>query len=283
MNTHDSLRHDNRKQRGMSLLEVTVLLAALVIISAALAPTVLRSLHDARQDAARNEMQSLYEAINGDDETGTYGYIGDMGQAPDDLAELTVRSTQPLFEALADSGVGYGWNGPYLLGGDDVDDFRIDPWGNAYDIGVVGTGQLRSAGPNGLVDDEDDLIYPPAAVNDTGTVVVSVKAHDGDVIVVDPEGCTVTLYFASDGEPSTVIDATKPYSFTGVHRGLHPVEVICPGMGGEATGTAIAAVRGFGAQQVFEVHVVVAAPGADPAEETIEADAAATAPSSEQE
>lgn len=268
----------------MSLLEVTVLLAAIVVISAALAPAVLRTLHDARQDAASKELAALYRAINGDDEAGVFGYVGDMGTMPTELTDLVERGVQPLFATLPESGVGYGWNGPYVLGGDSPEDFRLDPWGKPYDVGMTGAGQLRSAGPNGVYDDEDDLVYPASYVNHTGTLVVSIRAHDDGVVTADPEGCSVTLYFANAGSPDSVVDSTRPYSFTGVHRGLHPVEVSCPGIGGDAQASAVAAVRGFGAQQAIELHVVVVSAADDAGDEPMpQDDVADNAPSSEQE
>lgn len=265
MNNDLSFRPTARAQRGMSLLEVTVLLAVLVMISAAVAPTILRGIHDARQDAAHAELEALYQAMIGSDEAGTFGFIGDMGRMPDDITELVVRGTQPLFESSPATGVGFGWNGPYLSSGIDAEDYHLDPWGNEYDIGLVGSGQIRSGGANGLLDDEDDIVYPATPVNPYGTLVVSIKSHEGDVTNVDPEDCTVTLHYANSGAPATVVDTTIPYSFTGLHRGHHAVEVSCPGIGGDAVETAIAAVRGLGAQQVIEMHVVAAvAAAADP-------------------
>lgn len=283
MNEQLPFRRTARADRGMSLLEVTVLLAALVVISAALAPTVLRGIHDARQEAARAELVALHEAIAGNDTAGTFGFIGDMGGLPDDISELVVRGAQPLFEASPTTGIGFGWNGPYLTSGGDAEDYRLDPWGNPYDIGQLGFGQIRSAGPNGLLDDADDIVYPAASVNYYGTLVVSIKAHDGDVITIDPEGCTVTLHYADAGDPRTIVDTTVPYSFTGVHRGHHAVDVSCPGAGGDAVETAIASVRGLGAQQVLEMHVVVAVAADPAADESIDADAASDASTSEQE
>lgn len=254
-------------ERGFSLLEVTLLIAAVVIIAAALTPALLRTIHDQRQRAARTEMEALHRAIVGSDADGTYGYVGDMGRMPFALSELMLRESQPFFILSELNGVGTGWNGPYVNIGTDANDYALDPWGVPYDIGVVGQGQIRSAGPNGLFDDADDIVVPASPVTAWGTVLVSVKGHEGDLVHTDPDGCIVTLHFSNSGEPATVLDETVPFSFTDVHRGPHAIDVSCPRLdGGVANETAIAVVRGAGAQQVVEVHVALgedlsAAPG----------------------
>lgn len=255
---NDILHRTNRRagERGVTLLEVTLLLAALVIVSAAVAPAVLRSLNDANAKNVLQEMQGLHAAIMGDDAGNTYGYIGDNGRFPSYLDELVQQLDQPFFVRSELSGVGYGWNGPYVYEGRDVTDYRLDPWGNAYDIGVVGQGQLRSAGPNGIYDDEDDIVYPPYPVNPFGALVVVVKGHSGDAVYTDPEGCTVILRYSLSGEVDEVLDDLAPFSFEAVHRGLHEVEARCfDYSGNEVVEIGVAAVRGTGAQQVLDLHV----------------------------
>lgn len=243
-------------EQGFSLLEMTLLIAALVIIAAALTPALLRTIHDQRQRAARAEMETLHRAIVGNDTDGTYGFVGDMGRVPFTLSELVRRDSQPLFALSEITGIGTGWNGPYVNIGTDAEDYGIDPWGLPYDVGVVGQGQIRSAGPNGLFDDGDDIVVPPAPVTAWGNLLVSVKGHEEDLVRTDPDGCIVTLHYSNSGTPATVVDESVPFSFTDVHRGPHAIDVSCPRLdGGIATETAIAIVRGSSAQQVVEVHV----------------------------
>jgi len=172
------------------------------------------------------------------------------------MDELVLQFDAPPFVRSELSGVGYGWNGPYVVRGRDINDFRLDPWGNEYDIGVVGTGQLRSAGPNGIYDDEDDVIYPPYQVDLYGSLVVTVKGHSGDVIMNDPDGCVVTLQYSESGLASTVIDDVAPFSFEVIHRGLHEIEAVCTAFAGDPVNeVGVASIRGGGAQQVIELHV----------------------------
>ena len=85
---------------------------------------------------------------------------------------------------------------------------------------------------------------------------MTVKGHSGELVTVDPAGCTVTLHYANEGAAATVSDDSPPFSFTDVHRGLHPVSVTCPRLDtGVASESLVVAVRGAGAQQLAELHV----------------------------
>ncbi len=251
--------HSNRLgtgERGITMLEVTLLLGALVILSAAVAPALLRTVDELNAGNVLEEMEALHLSIMGDPVAGTFGYVGELGRFPYFMDELVLQLDAPLFVRSELSGIGYGWNGPYVVRGRDANDFRLDPWGNEYDIGEVGPGQLRSAGPNGIYDDEDDVIYPPYPVDLYGSLVVTVRGHSGDVVTNDPEGCAVALVFSAEGEADAVLDEVAPFSFEVVHRGLHEIEVACPTVSGElVTEVGVASIRGGGAQQVIELHV----------------------------
>ncbi len=67
-----------------------------------------------------------------------------------------------------------GWNGPYLNVGQDTTDFQVDEFGNQYDYGVVGTGQIRSKGPDGVAGTSDDIIFPPKPVTFNGSLTLTV-------------------------------------------------------------------------------------------------------------
>ncbi|NKB87570.1 MAG: hypothetical protein GKS06_05065 [Acidobacteria bacterium] len=243
-------------QRGITMLEVTLILAALVVVSAAAAPTVLRVVNDANGRNARAELEGLYDSVMGDMEAQTYGFMGDLGRFPNTLDELMMQIDQPFFVRSEISGVGYGWNGPYVSTGRTPTDFQIDPWGNPYDIGVAGYGQVRSYGPNGLPDDADDILYPALPVDPYGSLIVLVKGHSGEAVVNSPEGCTVTLHYSNSGEAATVFTELPPFSFEFVHRGLHEVEATCLAFTGElVTETSVVGIRGGGAQQTVELHL----------------------------
>jgi len=100
------------------------------------------------------------------------------------------------------------------------------------------------------------VVYPPYAVDPYGSLVVTVKGHSGDLIMNDPDGCTVTLQYSESGQASTVIDDVAPFSFEVIHRGLHEVTAACAAFSGErVTEISVASIRGGGAQQAIELHV----------------------------
>ncbi len=269
----------------MSLFEVTLIVAALVMLAAAVAPALLRSVHERRQRQVQQELEALHAAIVGSDEKGVFGFVGDLGRYQWTLDELEQAGSNT-FWIDETTGVGYGWNGPYVNAGRDALDSVTDPWGNAYDVGVVGLGQIRSAGPNGVYDDADDVLYPPNPETPYGSVAISVKGHSDGVIDTDPDGCGVTLYYSGEGTLASVYDETAPFSFTDVHRGPHAVHVSCPRYdGGTETETAIVIVRGGGAQQFAEIFVELGSTptgSTDESAETTDTAAGASADPSEQ-
>ncbi len=253
---NSSTRQARLTERGISMLEVTLLLGAMVILAAAVAPSLLRVLQDQRHEQVISEMKAIHVALNGDESDRTFGFIGDIGRFPTQLAELVETVDLEPFRISEATAVGYGWSGPYLNRGLDTDDWATDAWGSYYDIGAVGYGQIRSAGPNGEFDDDDDLVYPPHPVNPFGNIVVTIRGHGDGAIVSDPEGCGVILFYSEEGEEGEAVDETAPYSFTNVHRGVHAVYVACDRYdGGVAEEIGIVTVRGGGAQQVVELHV----------------------------
>ena len=181
-----SAKRAGGSERGISMLEVTLLLGAMVILAAAVAPSLLRVLQDQRHDQVMEELKAIHIAINGDESDKTFGFVGDIGRAPVELAELVEIVDLEPFRISEETAVGYGWSGPYLNRGIGTEDWATDAWGNYYDIGAVGYGQVRSAGPNGEYDDDDDLVYPPHPVNPYGNVVVTIRGHGDGAIVSDP-------------------------------------------------------------------------------------------------
>ena len=253
-----SLRRAPGSEHGIGMLEMTLLLGAMVILAAAVAPSLLRVLQDQRHEQVMDELKAIHTAVNGDESDKTFGFVGDIGRFPVQLTELVEAVDLQPFRISEETAVGYGWSGPYLNRGIGTEDWATDAWGNRYDIGAVGDGQVRSAGPNGKYDDDDDLVYPPRPVNPYGNVVVTIRGHGDGAIVSDPEGCGVILFYSEEGEEAQVVDETAPYSFTNVHRGVHAVYIACDRHdGGVAEEIGIVTVRGGGSQQVVELHAAL--------------------------
>jgi len=217
-----------RRPAGFTLIEVAVILAVLAILAAAITPMVLQQLVDARTDATRAEARLLNEAMLGRAEAaGTFGFFGDMGRWPASFEELVTPSPgMPLFTTATFRNVGMGWKGPYINTGDRGDDALRDAFGRPYR--GAATGQVRSAGPDGLFDTPDDIVYPPAPPNPGGRLMVTVKrlAAEDNSYTLDPAGYTVRLYYASNGREAFLDDPVAPFVFENVPQGVHALVVL---------------------------------------------------------
>ena len=159
-----------RRQRGFTLLEITIVLAVIAILGLILAPSILQFLSQSRLARAQNDVRTLGDAVVdfvrdngfhpqwsdgqrtvriallvspgavGEAQPGAEGWLNTLpGQI--DLISNQLVNNNPSF-----SGIGYplktamsgaGWNGPYL-----ADIIQEDPWGNRY---VINVGHLSSS------------------------------------------------------------------------------------------------------------------------------------------
>ena len=129
-----------RNQHGISLIELTIILVVVAILTAVAMKNMTTTVEDARRAKTEREMEMLANGIVGDPSTlssnhrADFGYLGDVGAFPPNLSAL---KTNP----------GYGtWNGPYIPAGytEDTIGYRLDEWGNAY--GYSGGLTITSSG-----------------------------------------------------------------------------------------------------------------------------------------
>ncbi|MDO8126378.1 MAG: prepilin-type N-terminal cleavage/methylation domain-containing protein [Candidatus Brocadiales bacterium] len=229
-----------KTRNGFTLIEILLVIAIVGILGGAMTPLVIQSIRTSRENVTLEEMQNLHLAIVGDPDKGTFGYVGDMGRLPTSLDELVVQGAQPTFAETTNSNdIKWGWNGPYLQVNSGSVEYKQDAWGNDYDYGVIGTGQIRSFGPDGVNDNGggDDIVFPPHPVNIFGNVVVTVwykrdpqdwlrNPPDKAATEGDPsfQNLDVTLYFASNGSESSQVDTSAPFYFTNVPQGFHSIK-----------------------------------------------------------
>jgi prepilin-type N-terminal cleavage/methylation domain-containing protein len=221
-----------RKQRaraaGFTLIEITVVVAVLAILAAAITPMILQQIVDTKIETTRKEARLLSEAIVGrPDVPGSFGFFGDMGRFPKELAELLKPAQGAVLFHTDDTfrNVGMGWKGPYVNAGDSKDDMLLDAFGREYK--VLG-GQVRSAGPDGIFDNEDDIVYPPKPPAPFGRLMVTVKRMAAEDIsyTLDPPGYTVRLYYSDNGQEMFVDDPFPPFVFENVPQGVHSIVVL---------------------------------------------------------
>jgi prepilin-type N-terminal cleavage/methylation domain-containing protein len=219
---------------GFTLIELVVVLAVIGILAASVTPAVVQRIVDARIAATAAEARALHEAIVGDHTQSRFGFVGDMGRLPGSFQELVQRGSLPAHTTNTRRSVGMGWRGPYINIGASPNDYLLDAFGRPYT--GASTGQVRSAGADGVMNNADDIVYPPAPPVITGNVTVTVKTLDGSRTVVDPAGCRVELFHASNGSENTASDSSAPFTFTNVPMGLHAIRVTSCSVSGDGNG-----------------------------------------------
>jgi type II secretory pathway pseudopilin PulG len=161
------------KNRGVTLIEVIIIIGIIAILAGALAPLVYKTTETARYKRAQKELESIYKAVIGNS-SDYFGYIGDMGKFPDPITQLYIKSTQPNpVENPAGSGIFAGWRGPYISPTNSDTTGIKDPWGNYYlqvfnAWGNNNKWMLVCAGKDGQFDNtnqnasvnNDNLYYP---------------------------------------------------------------------------------------------------------------------------
>lgn len=222
------MKNQPSRTAGFTLIEVTIILAVLAILATAITPMLLQQIVDAKMETTRRETKALAEAILGrPDVPGSFGFYGDMGRYPAGLQELVKPNPgTPYFSTQGFRSVGMGWKGPYINTGDTQKDAFIDGFGRDYRLTNIG--QIRSAGSNGIFDDEDDIVYPPNPPVPFGRVLVTVKRLEAGTAAhtLDPVGYVVRIYFAQNGVEAYLDDAIAPFVFDRVPQGVHAIALL---------------------------------------------------------
>ena len=116
------------RKSGFTLIELLIVITIMAVLAGALVPMFRVNRLLAQTSKANADLDSI--------KTASIMYHHDTGQWP------AIGSTGA---GLINNDSAAGWNGPYL------DDWRIDPWGTAYNIFDNGSSPtrrwVRSAGP----------------------------------------------------------------------------------------------------------------------------------------
>ena len=213
-----------RSPAGFTLLELVVVITVLGILAGAVSPALVQQILDARISATRAEAEALHEAMIGRPADGVFGFVGDIGRFPNTLQELAQPGALPGYTTATIRGIGMGWRGPYINSGSSANDYLTDAFGRPYS--GASSGQVRSAGVDGIVNSADDIVYPPSPPLVAGAVTLTLKTVQGQKTIVDPTGYRADLYYASNGGQVSVSDTGAPFSFSNVPMGIHAVQIV---------------------------------------------------------
>jgi type II secretory pathway pseudopilin PulG len=207
------------------LIEMVVILAVIAILAAVIAPSMMQQIGGTRVEATQDEARVLHEAMVGPPSGGTeFAFVGDIGRLPNTFQELVQPGALPSFTTATVRNVGMGWRGPYVNTGTSATDYLTDGFGRAYT--GASTGQVRSAGPDGVANNADDIVYPPSAPTVTGSLNVTVKTIVSGKTVVDPANYRVDVYYPANGAEASVTDNAGPFTFSNIPMGLRAVRVV---------------------------------------------------------
>jgi prepilin-type N-terminal cleavage/methylation domain-containing protein len=225
-----------RPDRGVTLLELLVVLMILSLILTAAVKTWDVTLERGRSESTTRKLNQLVTAIAGDQNYVVaghrvdFGFVGDVGRLPNSLSELV----NPLPITPPESS---RWRGPYLRStfNESPDGYRTDGWGDTI-IYNRDSLFLRSLGGRGIADRTRwQTRYLPFGATE-------LTANDVDGFVVDVRGVTpplndtiltnlrVTMYYPFEGRrradqyPLSLTNGA--FSFSYIPQGTHRLEAL---------------------------------------------------------
>ncbi len=221
------------RARGVTLLELLVVLMILSIILTAAVKTWDVTLERGRAETTSRKLNQLVNVIVGEPDyivaghRADFGFVGDVGRLPNNLEELMVFP----------GGDSSRWRGPYLRAtfNESPDGYRIDGWGDTI-IYNKDSLFLRSYGGRGYADRTRwQTVFLPYSLND-----LTNNTLDGQIVDVrgasplnaQPParrdsiltGLKVTLYYPIEGKLTGLelrLAEAAQFTYTGIPQGTH--------------------------------------------------------------
>ncbi len=148
---------EQKYTRGLTMVELLMTIALASILSTVATIQFIDYRLEAKIAATNKTMGEIREALVGNTDivaNGTYvrpGIIVDLGEVPPSLDILVTQSTYPNFDHFEKR----GWRGPYV--NSNVTTWSKDAWNNNL-VYSQGDRELKSMGPDGIVDTADDIV-----------------------------------------------------------------------------------------------------------------------------
>jgi len=141
------------RPRGVTLIELLIVLMILSLILTAAVKTWDVTLERGRFESTRKKLDQLATAVTGDPDyivagqRADFGFVGDVGRIPRNIAELAVNPYPGLPDSVNQ------WRGPYVRAtfGEAPETYRTDGWGDTITFNPDSM-FMRSYGGKGLAD-----------------------------------------------------------------------------------------------------------------------------------
>lgn len=195
------------REKAFTLIEVMVVMAIISILAGMLMPAVWKFWESEEIATTRERMREIKKGLVGDKslvQNGVrthYGFVGDNGELPfhnfSALGGLSYLVSKPVG--------GYPhWNGPYLSGFGS--DWNKDAWGKVFRYSLTKdaygryvSAELRSAGPDGIFDNSDDLADTDVQISDRE--VTATNRIKWNLYSTHP-GLKITIQFKDPTDPA---------------------------------------------------------------------------------
>lgn len=169
------------REKGFTLIEVMVVMAIISILAGMMMPAIWKYWESEEIATTRERMREIKKGLVGDKnlvQNGVrtqYGFVGDNG----DLPFQNLSASGGLSYLVSRPTGGYpNWNGPYLSGFGP--DWNKDAWGKTFSYtltkdayGRYVSAELRSAGPDGIFGNTDDIVDLDVQVSETEITAVN--------------------------------------------------------------------------------------------------------------
>lgn len=205
--------------RGFTLIELVIVIIIISVLAGIASMQFFSKLDSAKYSATMAEMNAIAFAIAGNPDIyangarSDFGYVGDIGAMP------------PSLDALA-ANPGYStWDGPYIRGDFDSDDFKRDAWNVEY---VFIDTLLRSTGSGENI---EKIIASNTSAFLSNSVAGFIRDADQNLPGPVYKDSFAIIFAYPDGSGSMATASTLPdaggyFSFSGIPIGNHTLTVI---------------------------------------------------------